>query len=309
VFIVGDRRFARPYDAVKNAADRVAALQALSDTEVVEALAHASREADPLLANVLATEAMNRMERARAIYENIGDGLLSIDAQGHFVSINPAGEKMLGWAHNELLGKDKHETVHSHDEKGRRIPKSECQMLHVLRTGETAKSTRDVLTRKDGTTFPVSFTAAPVRVGTDIVGLVVAFRDITTQESHEAEKNSWLNLVDSFYHVHDELGMGTLLVDDGRIHYANDAFRALTGHTLEQLTDEVENVFALVPPGDRDAFKSHLADLFIHGTTTNATRARILRRDGGTVDAEVWVAKVNHQPGKVSRLVFVVRPV
>src|SRR5687767_9622206 len=110
---MGDRRFARPYDAVKNAADRVAALRGLSDTEVVEALAHASREADPLLANVLATETTNRMERARAIYENIADGLLSIDAEGHFVSINPAGEKMLGWAHNELLGKDKHETIHA----------------------------------------------------------------------------------------------------------------------------------------------------------------------------------------------------
>lgn len=306
---MGDRRFARPYHAVKNAADRVAALRGLSDTEVVEALAHASREADPLLANVLATETTNRMERARAIYENIADGLLSIDDQGRFVSINPAGEKMLGWAHNELLGKDKHKTVHSHDEKGRPISKDECQMLHVLRTGEVAKAERDVLTRKDGTVLPVSFTAAPIRVEDEIVGLVVAFRDITAAEAHEAEKASWLNLVDSFYHVHDELGMGTLIVDDGRIHYANDAFRTLSGHTLEQLKSEVGDVFALVPPEDRDTFKAHLADLFIHGTNTRATKGRLLRRDGSVMNAEMWVAKVNHQPAKASRLVFVVRPV
>jgi two-component system, sensor histidine kinase and response regulator len=306
---MGDRRFARPYDAVKNAADRMAALRGLSDTEVVEALAHASRDADPLLANVLATETANRMERARAIYENIADGLLSVDGEGRFVSINPAGEKMLGWGHNELLGKDKHETIHFQDETGRHIPKDGCQMLHVLRTGEVAKAERDVLTRKDGTTFPISFTAAPIRVEDEIVGLVVAFRDITHLEAHEAEKSAWLNLVDSFYHVHDELGMGTLIVDDGRIHYANDAFRALLGYTLEQLTSEVGDVFALVPPEDRDAFKAHLADLFIHGTSTHSTRGRLLRRDGSAMDAEMWVAKVNHQPAKASRLVFVVRPV
>src|SRR5438067_2036868 len=268
-----------------------------------------SREADPLLANVLATEALNRIERARAIYENIGDGLLSIDAAGRFVSINPAGERMLGYAHNELLGKDKHETIHFQDDKGRPIPKEECQMLHVLHTGEVAKTERDILTRKDGSQFPISFTAAPVRVDNEIVGLVVAFRDITILESHEIEKASWLNLVDSFYAVHDKLGMGTLLVDDGRIHYANDAFRALTGSTLEQLTTEVADVFALFPPDDRDAFKAHLADLYIHGPTTRARKATLLRRYGELANVEIWVAKVNHQPGKVSRLVFVVRPV
>lgn len=305
---MGDRRFARPYDALKHAGDRATALRALSDTEVVEALAHASREADPLLANVLATETANRMERARAIFENIADGLLSIDAEGRFVSINPAGEKMLGWGHNELLGKDKHLTIHSHDEKGRPISKDECQMLHVLHTGEVAKSERDVLTRKDGSTFLISFTAAPIRADSEIVGLVVAFRDISSQVMHEAEKDSWLNLVDSFYHVHDELGMGTLLVDDGRIHYANDAFRNLLGFSLDQLTTEVSDVFALFAPAERAEFKAHLADLYIHGTSTKACRTRLLRRDGTVLEAEIWVAKVNHQPGKVSRLVFVVRP-
>lgn len=306
---MGDRRFAPSYEAVRDAEDRATALHSLPDAEVIAALAHASREKDSLLANVLATEAANRIERARAIFENIEDGLLSIDVDGRFVSINPAGERMLGWAHNDLLGKDKHDTVHHSDDKGRPIPKDECKMLHVLHTGEIAKSERDVLTRKDGSTFPISFTAAPIRVGGEITGLVVAFRDITEAETHQAERDSWLNLVDSFYHVHDELGMGTVLVDDGRIHYANDAFRALTGYTLEQLTSDVESVFALLPREDMEAFKSHLADLFIHGTSRNATRARLLRHDGSQLDVDIWVAKVNHQPGKVSRLVFVVRPV
>jgi len=306
---LGDRRFAHCYEAVRDAGDRVAALRELSDTEVVEALAHASRESDPLLANILATEAANRMERARAIYENITDGLLSIDAQGRFVSINPAGEAMLQWPHNELLGRDKHSTVHARDAKGQPIARELCQMLHVLHTGETAKAERDVLTRRDGTTFPVSFTAAPVRVEGEIVGLVVAFRDITAQEAHEAEKDSWLNLVDSFYHVHDELGMGTLLVDDGRIHFANASFCELTGYTLDELRSEVGDVFALLPPDGREPFKAHLADLYIHGATTHARKTELRGRGGELVTAEIWVAKVNHQPGKVSRLVFVVRPV
>ena len=305
---MGDRRFARSYEAVRDSKDRAATLQSLSNTEIVEALAHASREKDPLLANVLATEAANRMERARAVFENIADGLCSVDARGRIVSVNPAAERMLRWPHNELVGKDKHDTIHAKDEKGRPVGRDECQMLHVLHTGEMAQSDRDMLTRKDGTSFPVSFTAAPVRVDGEITGMVIAFRDITQQKQHEDERAAWLNLVDAVYHVHDELGIGTLIVDDGRIHYANDAFRTLSGYSLEELKAEVEDVFALIPGDDRDAFKAHLADLYIHGTTTRARRTNILRRDGSFFEAEIWVAKVNHQPGKVSRLVFVVRP-
>jgi PAS domain S-box-containing protein len=306
---MGDQRFARPYEKVKGSQDRPAALRELSDSEVVEALAHASRESDPLLANVLATEAANRMARARAIYEHIEDGLCSVDHEGVIVSINPAAERMLAWPHNELVGKDKHDTIHAKDEQGRPMPKSECRMLHVLRTGEPAASEQDVLTRKDGTTFPVSFTAAPIEVDGQVRGIVVAFRDISERKSHEAEKAGWLNLVDAVYHVHDELGIGTLIVDDGRIHYANDAFRTLLGYSLDELKAEVADVFALFPVEDREPFKAHLADLYIHGTTQRARKARLLRRGGETVNAEIWVAKVNHQPGKVSRLVFVVRPV
>ena len=307
--LLGDRRFAHSYEIVRDATDRTAALHALPDAEVIAALAHASREKDPLLANVLATEAANRMERARVVFENMADGLLSVDAQGRVLSINRAGEKMLGWPHNELVGKDKHATIHPKDEKGIPIPKEDCRMLHALRSGEVARSEQDVLTRKDGTTFPISFTAAPVRVEGEVTGMVVAFRDITERKAFEQERASWLNLVDAVYHVHDELGIGTLIVDDGRIHYANDAFRTLFGYSLDELKAEVAEVFTLFPPDDRDSFKAYLADLYIHGTTPRPRKAHILRRDGSHVLSEIWVAKVNHQPGKVSRLVFVVRPV
>jgi len=148
-----------------------------------------------------------------------------------------------------------------------------------------------------------------VRVGKEITGLVIAFRDITRREAAEAEKTSWLNLVDAVYHVHDELGIGTLIVDDGRIHYANDAFRTISGYSLEAIKAEVPEVFAFLPTEEREGFQAHLADVYICGTTPSARRVKLLRRDGSQVPVEAWVAKVNHQPGKVSRLVFIVKPV
>src|SRR5581483_1813394 len=107
------------------------------------------------------------------------------------------------------------------------------------RAASKTRSSRTCSPPRHGTTLPISFTAAPVRVGKEITGLVIAFRDITRREAAEAEKTSWLNLVDAVYHVHDELGIGTLIVDDGRIHYANDAFRTISGYSLEAIKAEV----------------------------------------------------------------------
>lgn len=63
---MGDRRFDRAYEKVLAARDRVAAIADLSDTEVVYALAAASRKLDAYVANVLAVEVLNRRRLQRA---------------------------------------------------------------------------------------------------------------------------------------------------------------------------------------------------------------------------------------------------
>lgn len=69
---MGDVRFTPHDERVANAADAAEALRRMADEEVVMALAAASRRGDPLLANVLATEAQNRMRRTRAALEDLG---------------------------------------------------------------------------------------------------------------------------------------------------------------------------------------------------------------------------------------------
>lgn len=64
--MMGDRRFDRVYEELEGAPDRSAHLAAMEDEAVIHALASASRRGDPYLANVLATEAVNRQRRAAA---------------------------------------------------------------------------------------------------------------------------------------------------------------------------------------------------------------------------------------------------
>jgi peptidoglycan/LPS O-acetylase OafA/YrhL len=63
---MGDRRFDPAYERLKGAPDRVAELARMPFEDIVAALAGASKAQDPLLANILATEVLNRHRRGVA---------------------------------------------------------------------------------------------------------------------------------------------------------------------------------------------------------------------------------------------------
>jgi hypothetical protein len=64
---MGDARFDDPLRTVLTAPDRVKAIASLDFDELLQALAAASRKGEPMLANVLATAALNRYRRRTAL--------------------------------------------------------------------------------------------------------------------------------------------------------------------------------------------------------------------------------------------------
>lgn len=71
---MGDARFTDAYRRLKEAGDRQALLARMGFDELLMALSAASREADPYLANVLATEVLNRYRRGTARVAAYGFG-------------------------------------------------------------------------------------------------------------------------------------------------------------------------------------------------------------------------------------------
>lgn len=107
---MGDVRFQRPFHRVRDASDRAGALRALSDEDVIAALAGA--RGDPLVANVLATEAANRMRNATTIWRAIGEGVLVTSRDGAIRFANPAAEDILANSVASLRGLDVHDVLH-----------------------------------------------------------------------------------------------------------------------------------------------------------------------------------------------------
>ncbi|WP_295583170.1 EAL domain-containing protein [uncultured Lamprocystis sp.] len=124
-------------------------------------------------------------ERASLLLESANEGVFGLDLDGVITFINPIGARLLGYAVADLVGQDNHGLIHHRVGNGTPIAAPDCPMLAVMRTGEPVRVAHEILWRRDGTSFPVEYRAAPIRSHGSIVGAVVIFNDSTERERQE----------------------------------------------------------------------------------------------------------------------------
>jgi diguanylate cyclase (GGDEF)-like protein/PAS domain S-box-containing protein len=136
---------------------------------------------------LLSIEANKRLaDDNAAIVATAGAGILSVDRAGRVVAVNPAGARMLGWGQEDLLGRDRHATIHHRLASGAPYPGSQCAMARTIASGEIQRVTGEVFWRRDGTSLPVDYTCSPTRDGGAIVGAVMVFDDVSSQRKLQA---------------------------------------------------------------------------------------------------------------------------
>ena len=122
-----------------------------------------------------------------AVMDTMVEGLYVLDGDGRLTLMNSAASQMLGWSEQELLGKPMHAAIHFQHADGSPHPEADCALLTVRTEGRDVRMAHEAFTRKDGTICPVAYSAAPLRAGAAIRGVVVVFRD-TSAENSEAQR-------------------------------------------------------------------------------------------------------------------------
>ena len=115
-----------------------------------------------------------------AVMNSMAEGLCALDVQGFLTSINPAGESILGWTKEELVGKKMHEVTHYKHPDGTPFPACDCPGLRVIEEGTSLREHEDVFIRKDGAFVPVIFSASPLKEDGKTTGVILCFRRRTT---------------------------------------------------------------------------------------------------------------------------------
>ncbi len=182
-----------------------------------------------------AEEGLGRINHLnKLILDHASEGILGLNSQGRHTFVNPAAARMLGYSVNELLGKPSHPVWHHTKTDGNPYPEKECPIYESYNRGVVHdRIWTEMFWRKDGTSFPVAYTSAPIVENSEIAGAVVTFIDITERKrAEDSLKMSEENL----RRLMDRNPVAMAVADkSGRFIYFNSRFIETFGYTLEDI--------------------------------------------------------------------------
>jgi diguanylate cyclase (GGDEF)-like protein/PAS domain S-box-containing protein len=121
-------------------------------------------------------ERKRQQERLVAITSSLGEGVCAFDSQARITFANPAAEELLGCRQEEL--------AEATDE----LPELAVLVSTAKRSiadGEAIQDERTTFLRKGSGSFPVEVTSSPLVSDGEVVGAVLAFRDISERVAAE----------------------------------------------------------------------------------------------------------------------------
>ncbi len=130
----------------------------------------------------------SRLERQHSLILNsVADGIYGVDLDGNSTFVNKAMEQMTGWKAEEIIGLNHHALIHHTTATGEPFPERQCPVYKTYADSKKRVVDEDIFWKKDGTSFPVTYVATPLKDERNrTIGSVVVFRDISQQKKLEA---------------------------------------------------------------------------------------------------------------------------
>ncbi len=153
------------------------------DEEVFQMMSTIGSQIGQFIERKQAEEERERLSRqSELILSSAGEGIFGLDRQGRTRFANPAAAAMLGYEPEEFIGRYLHDLIHHSHPDGSIYPREECPIYMALQDGAVHHANDEVFWRKDGTSFPIEYTSAPIHENEEVTGTVVIFSEITERK-------------------------------------------------------------------------------------------------------------------------------
>ena len=118
--------------------------------------------------------------KIQLLLDSTQEGIYGTDHHGCCTMANKACARMLGFdTPEQLLGQQMHNLMHHTRPDGSHYPTEECTAHRMSETGVVNLIENELFWRRDGSSFPVSYSVLPMRDGQQAVGMVCSFMDTT----------------------------------------------------------------------------------------------------------------------------------
>jgi two-component system, chemotaxis family, CheB/CheR fusion protein len=133
-------------------------------------------------------EIAEREERIRLLLDSTAEAIYGIDLSGVCTFCNTSCARLLGYdSPAALIGKQMHPLIHHTRPDGSPYAPEQSPIFEALRTREGTHVENEVLWRADGTSFPAEYWSHPIFRGTEVIGAVVTFLDVTERRKAEQD--------------------------------------------------------------------------------------------------------------------------
>jgi diguanylate cyclase (GGDEF)-like protein/PAS domain S-box-containing protein len=137
----------------------------------------------------LRNELSEQHELHRITLQSIADAVITTNAQGRVVWLNPVAERMTGWSTESARGRLLNEVFHIVNE-GNREPAPEPLSVRREKGKAAHPAQHRVLISRQGEEFGIEHTASPIRNDREeALGFVLVFHDVTEQRRLSGEMN------------------------------------------------------------------------------------------------------------------------
>jgi PAS domain S-box-containing protein len=143
------------------------------------------------------------LRRLKAVTDHVALALFMMDERQHCTFMNPAAERMTGYTLPDVQGRPLHEVIHHTRPDGRPYPREECPIGRVF-LERSPREGEEVFVRRDGTFYPVMYTASPIVEHGGPVGTIIEVRDITREKHLRNEKQRLLEREQAANRTKDE---------------------------------------------------------------------------------------------------------
>ncbi|HEV2146682.1 MAG TPA: ATP-binding protein [Longimicrobiaceae bacterium] len=117
--------------------------------------------------------------------------LFIMDEHQQCTFMNPAAERLTGFTMAEVRGRALHDVIHHTRPDGTPYPLEECPIDQAFPRNLREQGT-EVFVHRDGSFYPVAFTASPIRDGECTVGTIIEVRDVSAENAAAAERERLL---------------------------------------------------------------------------------------------------------------------